>query len=133
MKEFAGKTAVITGAASGIGLALSQLFLERGMNVVMSDVETQALTDAAQQLDQGDACHIMNTASMAGLTTLPFYSIYCLSKAAALYLSECMHKELEAVAPQIGVSALCPELIDTGIATARRNRPAKYPTERRPH
>ena len=39
MKEFAGKTAVVTGAASGIGLALSQLFLERDMNVVMADVE----------------------------------------------------------------------------------------------
>lgn len=66
---------MITGPASSIGLALSQLFLQRGMNVVMLDVETQALTDAAQQLDQGDACHIMNTASMAGLTTLPLSSI----------------------------------------------------------
>ena len=212
MKEFAGKTAVVTGAASGIGLALSQLFLERDMNVVMADVEAQALTVAAQHLDQGegrvlavttdvgdaasvevlaeaaydrfgsvqvlcnnagvfvggaswensvadyqwlfdvnvmgiangarsfiprmieqgDDCHIVNTASMAGLTTLPFSSIYCLSKAAALHLSECMHKELEAVAPQIGVSALCPELIDTGIATARRNRPAKYSGELTP-
>jgi NAD(P)-dependent dehydrogenase (short-subunit alcohol dehydrogenase family) len=47
MKEFAGKTAVVTGAASGIGLALSQLFLERDMNVVMADVETQALPAAA--------------------------------------------------------------------------------------
>ena len=46
MREFAGKTAFITGAASGIGLALARTFLDRGMNVMMADVE-QAALDAA--------------------------------------------------------------------------------------
>jgi NAD(P)-dependent dehydrogenase (short-subunit alcohol dehydrogenase family) len=95
------------------------------------DVNVMGIANGARSfiprmIAQGDDCHIVNTASMAGLTTMPFSSVYCMSKAAALHLSECMHKELEAVAPQIGVSVLCPELINTGIAAAGRNRPQKY-------
>ncbi len=50
MKEFQGKTAFITGAASGIGLALTRTFLERGMNVMMVDVEKAVLDAAAHGL-----------------------------------------------------------------------------------
>lgn len=39
----AGRVAVVTGAASGIGLALTRRFLDRGMRVVMADVEEPAL------------------------------------------------------------------------------------------
>ena len=39
MQELAHKTAVVTGAASGIGLALTEGFVARDMNVVMADVE----------------------------------------------------------------------------------------------
>jgi len=197
--------AVITGAASGIGLALSQRFYSEGMNVVMVDVEEGALQVAAKGIGNddrlltvttdvgseqavealaekvyqhygavhvlcnnagvftsgaswecssadyrwlidvnvmgiahalrsfvprmiagGEEGHIVNTASMASMTTMPFSSVYCMSKAAALSLSECLFKELEIVAPQLGVSVLCPELINTGIAAAARNRPAAY-------
>ena len=38
MKTFQGKTAVITGAASGFGLETSRLCAARGMNIVMADV-----------------------------------------------------------------------------------------------
>jgi short-subunit dehydrogenase len=55
-----------------------------------------------------------------------FSSVYCMSKAAALSLSECLFKELEALAPQLGVSVLCPELINTSLASAQRNRPDQY-------
>ena len=41
-----GKTAVVTGAASGIGLALSKRFAGAGMNVVMADVEETRLEEA---------------------------------------------------------------------------------------
>ena len=40
------KTAVVTGAASGLGLAMARRFAEEGMKVVLSDVEEQALADA---------------------------------------------------------------------------------------
>jgi NAD(P)-dependent dehydrogenase (short-subunit alcohol dehydrogenase family) len=50
MKEFAGKVAVITGAASGIGRALTEKCLNEGMQVVMADIEEQVLFDAAEQL-----------------------------------------------------------------------------------
>ena len=43
MKDFKGKTAVVTGAASGIGRAVSLAFAERGANLVMADVAADAL------------------------------------------------------------------------------------------
>lgn len=43
MKQFEGKTAVITGGASGIGLALAQRFADAQMNVVLADIEETAL------------------------------------------------------------------------------------------
>ena len=46
MKEFAGKVAVVTGAASGIGLAMAQRFADEGMSVVLADIETEPLAIA---------------------------------------------------------------------------------------
>ena len=43
--------------------------------------------------------------------------------------SECLFHELAMTAPQINVSCLCPELVDTGIATSARNRPAELAEE----
>ncbi len=43
LTEFEGRTAVITGAASGIGLALTDAALERGMKVVAADLNADAL------------------------------------------------------------------------------------------
>jgi NAD(P)-dependent dehydrogenase (short-subunit alcohol dehydrogenase family) len=55
MKEFQGKTAFVTGAASGIGLGLARTFLDRGMNVMMADVEQGALDAARHSLsNHGD-------------------------------------------------------------------------------
>ena len=54
MQDFAGKVAVITGAASGIGLALTEKCLNEGMQVVMADIEAQVLDKAAEKLrEQG--------------------------------------------------------------------------------
>jgi NAD(P)-dependent dehydrogenase (short-subunit alcohol dehydrogenase family) len=54
MRNLAGKTAVVTGAASGIGLAVSRCLGADGMRVMMADVEEPALADAAKSLaDEG--------------------------------------------------------------------------------
>jgi NAD(P)-dependent dehydrogenase (short-subunit alcohol dehydrogenase family) len=50
MRDLAGKVAVITGAASGIGFALSRQFGCSGMKVVMADIERAALSRAADEL-----------------------------------------------------------------------------------
>ena len=49
-KEFSGKVAVVTGAASGIGLATASRFAQAGMKVVMADIQEDALEDAVKSL-----------------------------------------------------------------------------------
>ena len=209
MNELRNKTAVVTGAASGIGLELARVFAEQGMNVVLADIEQPKLSEAVdavtslgaealgvltdvgsgesvaalcqasvdrfgsvqvlcnnagvytggllweqteddyewlirvnqwgiihglrhfvpQMISQGDACHIVNTSSMASMCTLPFAGVYHMTKHAALALSECLFHELAMTAPQISVSCLCPELVNTGIAASARNRPAELAEE----
>ena len=50
MKNFKGGSAVITGAASGFGLEASRIAAQRGMNVVMADVQQDALDAAAAEI-----------------------------------------------------------------------------------
>ncbi len=50
MHDFAGKVAVVTGAASGIGLALAERFAGQDMKVVLADIEAGALEAAVQTL-----------------------------------------------------------------------------------
>ncbi|QFU77414.1 SDR family NAD(P)-dependent oxidoreductase [Halioglobus maricola] len=206
MKDFSGKTAVITGGASGIGLAMAELFAAQGMKLVLGDIESDALTTAIEKLSaggaecvgavtdvsdpdqvqaladlaverfggihiacnnagvftggllweesladyrwlmdvnvmgvvhgirsfvpimqaQGDECHIVNTASMAAVTAMPYSGIYHMSKHAVLALSESLYHELSFHSPQVKISVLCPEAINTGIATSERNRHTQY-------
>jgi NAD(P)-dependent dehydrogenase (short-subunit alcohol dehydrogenase family) len=197
------RVAVVTGAASGIGLAMVERFAAEGMKIVMADVETAALDAAAaamrsrapavlavrvdvskpedverlahetyaafgaahvvcnnagvavmgavhehtladwqwvvgvnlwgvihgvraflpRMLAGGDEGHIVNTASIAGLSTAPFMSVYDVTKHGVLALSESMFREFEATGVPIGVSVLCPGLINTSIMRSSRNRP----------
>jgi len=203
MQEFDGRTAVVTGAASGIGRALCARLVGLGSNVVMADLEAPALERAAAELGgrvgtvlcvptdvsrsdsvarlaerareafgnvhllcnnagvfaggpsweapladyewvfgvnvwgilhglrafvpgmlaHGEPGHVVNTASMAALTSAPFTAPYSMSKAAALALSETLFLELRARDARIGVSVLCPELVATQIGRSERNRP----------
>ena len=49
MKDYQGKTAVITGAGSGFGLEVARLAAARGMNLVLCDVQQDALDKAASE------------------------------------------------------------------------------------
>ena len=209
MKTFRDRVAVVTGAASGIGLALAERFAAEGMKIVMADVEADALERAAaalrgraaavlatrvdvaraedverlaretyaafgaahvvcnnagvavigavhehsladwqwvmgvnlwgvihgvrafvpRMLAGGDEGHIVNTASMAGLTTAPFMSVYDVTKHGVVALSESMYKEFTATGAPIGVSVVCPGLINTSIMRSSRNRPAELAEE----
>jgi NAD(P)-dependent dehydrogenase (short-subunit alcohol dehydrogenase family) len=48
--EIAGKTAVVTGAASGIGRAMAERFVSAGMRVVLADIDEPGLREAEQAL-----------------------------------------------------------------------------------
>lgn len=50
MREFAGRTAVITGGASGIGLAFAHLFGRNGCRIMLADIEQGALDAAVEAL-----------------------------------------------------------------------------------
>lgn len=55
MKLESGQVAVVTGAASGIGLALANAFAARGMHVVLSDLRTEEVTASAARVAQDHA------------------------------------------------------------------------------
>jgi len=204
MQELKDRVAVITGGASGIGLAMAKRFAREGMKLVLADVEEDALrrieqefrkagvpvlairTDVSRSHDverlaektlatfgavhvvcnnagvapggvvwentvadwewvlgvnvwgvihgvrvfvpimlrQDTPCHVVNTASVAGLLSVPGMGIYCLSKHAVVTLSECLHHDLAERGSKIGVSLLCPAFVPTGILDSERNRPA---------
>ncbi|MXZ89044.1 MAG: SDR family NAD(P)-dependent oxidoreductase [Dehalococcoidia bacterium] len=55
MQEFAGKVAVITGGASGIGLGMATRFAAEGMRLVLADIEEAVLEEAAAGLRENGA------------------------------------------------------------------------------
>ena len=70
MRELAGRTAFVTGGASGIGLALGRAFAHAGMQVMLADIETEALPAAVDSLRglgpavRGVACDVADPASV---------------------------------------------------------------------
>ncbi len=72
--------------------------------------------------------HVVNTASMAGLTSPAFMGPYNASKHAVVTISESMFIELQMLHPEVGVSVLCPGWVRTRIAESDRNRPVGVTT-----
>jgi NAD(P)-dependent dehydrogenase (short-subunit alcohol dehydrogenase family) len=204
MRELAGRTAFVTGGASGIGLALGHAFAQAGMKVMLADIETGALAAAVETLRDsapdirgvvcdvadpdsveraakayceafgnvhvvcnnagvaaaggidnisldnwrwvldvnlmgvlhgirsflphirahGEGGHIVNTASMAGMSSGLGFSPYVASKFAVVGLSEGLATQLKPLG--IGVSVLCPGFVRTRIGESGRNRPERY-------
>jgi NAD(P)-dependent dehydrogenase (short-subunit alcohol dehydrogenase family) len=77
-------------------------------------------------IEQGEG-HVVNTASIAGLTTAAFLGPYNATKQAVVAISETLFKDLQALEAPIGVSVLCPGFVQTRIAESDRNRPAWAP------
>ena len=73
MKEFKGKTVVVTGAASGIGFGLAERFAQEKMNVVLADIEQDALDAAVAKISDlgveavGIAVDVMDKNSVQSL------------------------------------------------------------------
>ena len=107
MELTAGKVAVVTGAASGIGLALAERFARTGLDVVLAA--------------QGEG-HIVNTASLAGLHP-GSGPIYDATKHAVVAISEDLYQAMTVAMHPVGVSVLCPGWVRTSIGQADRNWP----------
>jgi NAD(P)-dependent dehydrogenase (short-subunit alcohol dehydrogenase family) len=71
MDQFKGKTAFVTGGASGIGLALCRAFGARGMNIALVDIEAAACAEAVEALRRdgikaiGMTCDVSNRDALA--------------------------------------------------------------------
>ncbi|WP_338695116.1 SDR family NAD(P)-dependent oxidoreductase [Streptomyces sp. Q6] len=215
MRLEAGQVAVVTGAASGIGLALARRFAADGLKVVLADVEKGALESAAADLradgatvharvvDVGEreqmkalaedtyatfgACHVLcnnagvgsgaegrmwehepndwkwafdvnvwgvfhgiqafvprmlaagepghvvNTSSGdGGIAPLPTASVYAVTKAAVVTMTESLYAHLRAEHARVGASVLFPgpHMLRTGLWESHRNRPDRFAKER---
>ena len=69
--------------------------------------------------------HIVNTASVAGLMSVPMMAPYAASKHAVLALSEALFHELSFKGSAVKVSVVCPGFVRTNIADSQRNWPAQ--------
>lgn len=65
-----------------------------------------------------DPCHIVNTASIAGLISPPGLGVYRTTKHAVVAYSEALYHELTEQAPHIKVSVLCPGIVKTQIMSS---------------
>ncbi len=79
-------------------------------------------------LEQGEG-HVVNTASLAGLTSPSMLGPYNVTKHAVVTMSETLYRDLEAVGSRVGVSVLCPGFVQTRIAESDRNRPDWAPAD----
>ncbi len=73
MKEFKGKVAVVTGAASGIGRCLALEFARRGCSVVLADIEQsslQAVEREAQALGAATLAHRVDVANRGAMRAM---------------------------------------------------------------
>ncbi len=86
MKEFKEKVAVITGAASGIGLGLAQRCAAEGMKVVIADIEEPALREAETKLVSAGARALAVTTDVSKMTDIEDLSQKTLSAFGGVHL-----------------------------------------------
>ena len=205
MKFVAGDVAVITGGASGIGLAIARALGRRSVRIVIADIDRPVLEEATALLRSEGAefvaatadvtvadslqslhatafeafgrvdmlfnnagvggvlgpmwdmdpkdwrwsvgvnlegvangirafvpgmiarrrGHVINTASLAGLTSPPFLGPYVATKHAVVGMTETLAAEFAAMRLPLTASVLCPGLVASRILTSERNRPVE--------
>ena len=76
-----------------------------------------------RMLAQGDEGHVVTTASVAGLVGSSGSVPYGLAKQGAIRATEALYAALQERGARIGVTLLCPGLVNTGIYRSERNRP----------
>jgi NAD(P)-dependent dehydrogenase (short-subunit alcohol dehydrogenase family) len=119
------------GSTAGASWDLTQADWEWTLGVNLWGVIHGVRAFVPRLLAQGEG-HVVNTASISGLITLPGMSPYCVTKHAVVALSECMYHDLQLRAGgKVGVSVLCPAWVKTRINESARNRPAALQTSKR--
>ena len=76
-----------------------------------------------QMIIQDEPCHIVNTASVAGLMGAAGDALYSVTKHGVVALTENLFRDLRSEGTQIGCSVLCPGFVNTNIIDSARNRP----------
>ncbi|MCO5243954.1 MAG: SDR family NAD(P)-dependent oxidoreductase [Anaerolineae bacterium] len=93
------------------------------INVNLWGVVHGVRTFVPLMLAQDVECHIVNTASIAGLIAPPNQGIYNVTKYGVVALTETLYRELAERDAKLKVSVLCPSHVRTRIYDAERNRP----------
>jgi NAD(P)-dependent dehydrogenase (short-subunit alcohol dehydrogenase family) len=76
-----------------------------------------------RMLAQGTEGHVVTTASVAGLISGAYSAVYSAAKHAAVRATEALYAALREREAPIGVTVLCPGLVNTRIYQSERNRP----------
>ncbi len=75
--------------------------------------------------ERGEEAYVVNTASLAGLGTVPTLGAYCASKHAVVGLTEALHLELRVLESPVRAAVLCPSFVNTAIfSNSEKMRPS---------
>lgn len=129
MEKLAARVAteygIVDVLVNNAGIGLSGSFLEttseewkKVLDVNLWGVIHGCRIFGKQMADRGQGGHIVNTASAAAFQPSRALPAYSTSKAAVLMLSECLRAEL--AEKSIGVSAICPGIVNTNITATTR-------------
>jgi NAD(P)-dependent dehydrogenase (short-subunit alcohol dehydrogenase family) len=104
MQELRGKTAVVTGAAAGIGFALAERFAREGMRVVLADVEEGALRAAEERLTAAGAEALARVADVTSPEALRALREEALARFGAVHVV-CANAGVAPTGPVVGTLA----------------------------
>jgi NAD(P)-dependent dehydrogenase (short-subunit alcohol dehydrogenase family) len=101
MQELRGRTALVTGGAAGIGLALAERFAREGMRVVIADVEETALRAAEARLARAGADVLARVADVTSPESLAALRDAALARFGAVHVV-CANAGVAPTGPVVG-------------------------------